>query len=184
MSEVKELKRFIYSAMVTNSSGSQSFYIDAKSREEADERAAKNESDGMYTNDSEVTDLDSLEYEDETTVDDFGDLPLISREQSLLAKLEAAELELIKPLPIGELLHRLEGQTYRKWYDDDELNKWRDRAEAAEARLLVPVKLPSLYNMKMAGDKSTRSMFSGNNSAIKDCAKAIRAAGYPVEGGE
>ncbi|MCW8110135.1 Lar family restriction alleviation protein [Yersinia intermedia] len=56
----------------------------------------------------------------------------------LIAQLEAAQLELIKPLPIGELLHRLEGQTYRKWYDDDELDKMRVRAEAAEARLLVP----------------------------------------------
>ncbi|EOZ1744924.1 hypothetical protein ACQPRD_004155 [Yersinia enterocolitica] len=53
----------------------------------------------------------------------------------LIAQLEAAQLELIKPLPIGELLHRLEGQTYRKWYDDDELNKWRERAEKAEAEL-------------------------------------------------
>ncbi|CQI98180.1 hypothetical protein [Yersinia frederiksenii] len=43
-----------------------------------------------------------------------------------------AELELIKPLPIGELIHRLEGQTYRKWYDGDDLDKMRVRAEAAE----------------------------------------------------
>ncbi|HGG2619846.1 TPA: hypothetical protein ACJFUF_001063 [Yersinia enterocolitica] len=91
MSEIKQLKRFIYSATVTSGSGSQSFYIDAKNREEADKRAANNESDGMYADDSEVTDLDALEYEDETTVDDFGDFPLISREQSLIAKLEAAQ---------------------------------------------------------------------------------------------
>ncbi|MGE4748530.1 hypothetical protein AB8990_03380 [Yersinia enterocolitica] len=94
MSEMKELKRFIYSAMVTSGSGSQSFYIDAKNREEADKRAANNESDGMYADDSEVTDLGALEYEDETTVDDFGGFPLISREQSLIAQLEAAQKEL------------------------------------------------------------------------------------------
>ncbi|EKN4800903.1 hypothetical protein FG446_002124 [Yersinia enterocolitica] len=93
MSEIKELKRFIYSATVTSGSGSQSFYIDAKSREEADARAANNESNGMYADDSEVTDLDALEYEDETTVDDFGDFPLISREQSLIAQLESAQKE-------------------------------------------------------------------------------------------
>lgn len=93
MSEMKELKRFIYSATVTSGSGSQSFYIDAESREEADARAANNESDGMYADDSEVTDLDALDYEDETTVDDFGDFPLISREQSLIAQLEAAQLD-------------------------------------------------------------------------------------------
>ncbi|EOI6597439.1 hypothetical protein ACMVCI_004707 [Yersinia enterocolitica] len=94
MNNIEELKRFIYSATVTSGSGSQSFYIDAKSREEADARAANNESDGMYADDSEVTDLDALEYEDETTVDDFGDFPLISREQSLIAQLEAAQKEL------------------------------------------------------------------------------------------
>lgn len=54
---------------------------------------------------------------------------------SLKAQMEAAQLELIKPLPIGELVQRLEGQTYRKWYDDDELDKWRERAEKAEAEL-------------------------------------------------
>ncbi|HDL7425710.1 TPA: hypothetical protein PXN54_004518 [Yersinia enterocolitica] len=91
MNNIEELKRFIYSATVTSGSGSQSFYIDAKNREEADKRAANNESDGMYADDSEVTDLDALEYEDETTVDDFGDFPLISREQSLIAQLEAAQ---------------------------------------------------------------------------------------------
>ncbi|HHH0459655.1 TPA: hypothetical protein ACPZJF_000325 [Yersinia enterocolitica] len=93
MNNIEELKRFIYSATVTSGSGSQSFYIDAKSREEADARAANNESDGMYADDSEVTDLDALEYEDETTVDYFGDFPLISREQSLIAQLEAAQKE-------------------------------------------------------------------------------------------
>ncbi|CNI59837.1 hypothetical protein [Yersinia bercovieri] len=77
MNNIEELKRFIYSATVTSGSGSQSFYIDAKSREEADARSANNESDGMYADDSEITDLDALEYEDETTVDDFGDFPLI-----------------------------------------------------------------------------------------------------------
>lgn len=93
MNNIEELKRFIYSATVTSGSGSQSFYIDAKNREEADARASNNESDGMYADDSEITDLDALEYEDETTVDDFGDFPLISREQSLLAQLEAAQKE-------------------------------------------------------------------------------------------
>ncbi|AJK18139.1 DUF551 domain-containing protein [Yersinia pseudotuberculosis] len=94
MNNIEELKRFIYSATVTGGSGSQSFYIDAKNREEADKRAANNESDGMYADDSEVTDLAKLDYEDETTVDDFGDFPLISREQSLIDQLEAAQKEL------------------------------------------------------------------------------------------
>ncbi|EPW5280696.1 hypothetical protein ACWMSZ_004185 [Yersinia enterocolitica] len=135
MNNIEELKRFIYSATVTSGSGSQSFYIDAKNREEADKRAANNESDGMYADDSEVTDLDALDYEDETTVDDFGDFPLISREQSLIAQLEAAQHELIKPLPIGELVQRLEGQTYEKWFSESDVKDLRDRAETAKAAL-------------------------------------------------
>ncbi|MGC6386532.1 hypothetical protein ACMV8I_02560 [Ewingella sp. S1.OA.A_B6] len=46
----------------------------------------------------------------------------------LSGKLEAerqradkAELALIKPLPIGELIQRLEGQTYEKWFSQSEL---------------------------------------------------------------
>ncbi|HID3459576.1 TPA: hypothetical protein ACXE2W_002230 [Serratia marcescens] len=58
------------------------------------------------------------------------------------------------------------------------------RLEAAEAKLATPVRLPEKYNMKMAGDKSTKSMFYGHNSAINDSAKAIRAAGFTVEGVE
>lgn len=129
---IDELKRFIYSATVTCGSGSQSFYIDAKNREEADARAANKESDGMYADDSEVTDLDALEYEDETTVDDFGDFPPISREQSLLAKLEAAEQRSddlakaagCKAQKILSLLARLE-------VAEKEIGDWRSIAEAA-----------------------------------------------------
>lgn len=34
---------------------------------------------------------------------------------------DKAELELIKPLPIGELIQRLEGQTYEKWFSQSDL---------------------------------------------------------------
>ena len=53
-----------------------------------------------------------------------------------------------------------------------------------EAKLATPVRLPTKYSMKLAGDKSTRAMFSGHNSAINDSADAIRAAGFTVEGDE
>ncbi len=56
----------------------------------------------------------------------------------LADQLAATELELIKPLPIGELIHRLEGQTYEKWFGESDVKDLRERAEAAEARLLVP----------------------------------------------
>ncbi|CAI2080579.1 Uncharacterised protein [Serratia ficaria] len=58
------------------------------------------------------------------------------------------------------------------------------RVAELEAKLATPVRLPAKYNMKMAGDKSTKSMFYGHNSAINDSAKALRAAGFTVEGDE
>lgn len=39
----------------------------------------------------------------------------------LADQLEKAELELIKPLPIGELVQRLEGQTYEKWFSESDV---------------------------------------------------------------
>ncbi|HFE7862045.1 TPA: hypothetical protein ACGAIE_004313 [Yersinia enterocolitica] len=63
----------------------------------------------------------------------------------LIAQLEAAQQELIKPLPIGELVQRLEGQTYEKWFSESDVKDLRERAEKAEAalsaaneKLLVP----------------------------------------------
>lgn len=56
--------------------------------------------------------------------------------------------------------------------------------DALKERLATPVRLPTKYSLKLAGDKSTRAMFSGHNSAINDSADAIRAAGFKVEGDE
>ncbi len=54
---------------------------------------------------------------------------------ALIAQLEAAQLELIKPLPIGELVHRLEGQTYEKWFSESDVKDLRERAQKTEAAL-------------------------------------------------
>lgn len=180
MAEINKFKRFIYSATVISGSGSQSFYIDEETREEADNRAANKESDGMYANDSEVIDLDSFDYEDETTIDDYGDFPLISREQALLAKLEAAEKgnEFLKE-QLAQLANfnpdwdKLEA-CQESWRELAELQKETlQRAEAAEARLLVPVKLPSHLD------------YQGATRLYRDAVeKHLRASGYPVEGGE
>ncbi|CNF81931.1 TPA: hypothetical protein PXM19_002413 [Yersinia enterocolitica] len=67
---------------------------------------------------------------------------------ALIAQLEAAQQELIKPLPIGELVHRLEGQTYEKWLSESDVKGLWDRAEKAEAALsaaneMVPVTIDS-----------------------------------------
>ncbi|HFJ0103309.1 TPA: hypothetical protein ACGSW7_004496 [Yersinia enterocolitica] len=53
----------------------------------------------------------------------------------LADQLEKVELELIKPLPIGELVHRLEGQTYEKWFSESDVKDLRERAQKAEAAL-------------------------------------------------
>ncbi|EPJ1409042.1 class I SAM-dependent methyltransferase, partial [Yersinia enterocolitica] len=50
--------------------------------------------------------------------------------ENLIAQLEAAERALIRPLPIGELIHRLEGQTYEKWFSESDVKDLRERAEA------------------------------------------------------
>ncbi len=64
----------------------------------------------------------------------------------LRSKLEAAERVLIKPLPISELVHRLEGQTYEKWFSESDVKDLRERAEKAEAAL-------SAANEKLKGDQ-------------------------------
>ncbi|HEI6950076.1 TPA: hypothetical protein SK289_003739 [Yersinia enterocolitica] len=189
MSEIKELKRFIYSATVTSGSGSQSFYIDAKSREEADARAANNESNGMYADDSEITDLDALEYEDETTVDDFGDFPLISREQSLIAQLEAAQ----KERDVFRLAFQQNEQAKQELFAQKDLlitanlniSRRAEKAEAelsaAKEKLKVVALLEELPTPDMRGDepfKEALDYVSGWNA----CVSKIKAAGFTVEG--
>ncbi|HHH1927508.1 TPA: hypothetical protein ACPZT9_003800 [Yersinia enterocolitica] len=194
MSEMKELKRFIYSATVTSGSGSQSFYIDAESREEADARAANNESNGMYADDSEITDLDALEYEDETTVDDFGDFPLISREQSLIAQLEAAQKELFD-FHNQEFQQRLANAEHQLYMKDLAIHnikasrkaQFRKRLaaeaelSAANEKLSKPVVLP---DYRCSPDMHTKQYYEtiGFNLGLDACKAAIKAAGFTAEG--
>lgn len=193
MSEIKQLKRFIYSATVTSGSGSQSFYIDAESREEADERAANNESDGMYADDSEVTDLDALEYEDETTVDDFGDFPLISREQSLIAQLEATQKErdelITRQSKNG--VSRLQSELIQSRINSAEFKQRAEKAEAelsvANEKLSKPVVLPELkeaVEFYLQVRKENPPIELGVHKDADEWLKrtAIKAAGFTVEG--
>ncbi|EPE7782435.1 hypothetical protein ACSOQ1_000823 [Yersinia enterocolitica] len=196
MSEMKELKRFIYSATVTSGSGSQSFYIDAESREEADARAANNESNGMYADDSEITDLDALEYEDETTVDDFGDFPLISREQSLIAQLEAAQKERDE----FRLAFQQNEQAKQELFAQKDLlitanlniSRRAAKAEAelsaANEKLSKPVVLPAGYSVRAGhpineGERNVMIPKEGGRWLSRfDVEHAIRVAGFTVEG--
>ncbi|EOA7127698.1 hypothetical protein ACH117_003552 [Yersinia enterocolitica] len=194
MNNIEELKRFIYSATVTSGSGSQSFYIDAKSREEADARAANNESNGMYADDSEITDLDALEYEDETTVDDFGDFPLISREQSLIAQLEAAqgnikELESkVNHYVAAEYAHKHFDQTpdIIKRADSAELELVKVKAElsAANEKLSKPVVLPPRRIASYFVDEefSNEDLAAIYNAARLEFSVKVKNAGFTVEG--
>ncbi|CNE71141.1 hypothetical protein [Yersinia kristensenii] len=189
MNNIEELKRFIYSATVTSGSGSQSFYIDAKSREEADKRAANNESDGMYADDSEVTDLDALEYEDETTVDDFGDFPLISREQSLITQLEAVQKER-DDLLNQEFQQRLANAEHQLYMKDLAIHnikasrkaQFRKRLaaeaalSAANEKLSKPVVLPEVVVVNISGKYPIEVMYA---SKVKTF---LKAAGFTVEG--
>lgn len=102
----------------------------------------------------------------------------------LIAQLEAAQLELIKPLPIGELVHRLEGQTYEKWFSESDVKDLRERAEAAEAALSAaneklnkPVVLPGSFDYEH-DDLPYLVKVMKKKLVIK----AIKEAGFTVEG--
>lgn len=92
---------------------------------------------------------------------------------ALLAKLEAAE----KLNPLAVNVSELEST-----YIGDirlhmaAISDWKQRAEAAEARLLVPVKLPKYCERYHWSD--------GVFNFKEDIIEAIRKAGYPVEGDE
>ncbi|CNI10627.1 Uncharacterised protein [Yersinia frederiksenii] len=102
----------------------------------------------------------------------------------LRSKLEAAERALIRPLPIGELIHRLEGQTYEKWFSESDVKDLRERAEKAEAELSAandklskPVKLSSNWI-----DPASVWNDDEPTMPVDEVIKAIKAAGFTVEG--
>ncbi|CNE38424.1 Uncharacterised protein [Yersinia intermedia] len=100
----------------------------------------------------------------------------------LADQLEKAELELIKPLPIGELVQRLEGQTYEKWFSESDVKDLRERAEAAEAAEAAL----SAANEKLKGEQVPVAyfaaapdygwdMFNNKEDAIATCQAEIDA---------
>ncbi|EPE7795999.1 hypothetical protein ACSOQT_001023 [Yersinia enterocolitica] len=107
----------------------------------------------------------------------------------LRSKLEAAELELIKPLPIGELVHRLEGQTYEKWFSESDVKDLRERAEKAEAalsaaneKLSKPVVLLDKYVRNEKGQYILDGKCEPRIGFAVGWNAAIKAAGGKVEG--
>ncbi|CFV22158.1 Uncharacterised protein [Yersinia pseudotuberculosis] len=71
----------------------------------------------------------------------------------LRSKLEAAERVLIKPLPISELIHRLEYQTYEKWFSESDVKYLWGRAAKSEAALSA------------ANEKLSKPLVEGNADA-------------------
>ena len=65
------MKRFLYTYSVTAASGTQTFYVDAETQEEADELIQAGGE--IYSNDVEVTDLGEPDRAGETNIDDYGD---------------------------------------------------------------------------------------------------------------
>ncbi|EKN3982417.1 hypothetical protein DVP82_16515 [Yersinia enterocolitica] len=112
----------------------------------------------------------------------------------LADQLEKAELELIKPLPIGELVHRLEGQTYEKWFSESDAKDLRERAQKAEAalsaaneKLSKPVVLPVGYAVRAGhpineGERNVMIPKEGGRWLSRlDVEHAIRVAGFTVK---
>ena len=58
---------------------------------------------------------------DTVIIRDFEAKQLVAAFEAERQRADKAELELIKPLPIGELIQRLEGQTYEKWFSQSDL---------------------------------------------------------------
>lgn len=116
-------------------------------------------------------------FNGETLADNLPDAA-VSLFEAAFASLQA-ELE-AKDKHIADIEHVVAAAKC----DDELWDAMAHRLKTLEAKLATPVRLPEKYNMKMAGDKSTKSMFYGHNSAINDSAKAVRAAGFTVEGDE
>jgi hypothetical protein len=91
-------KRFLYSASIESAAGWQTFYVDAETREEADERAAKHDTDGIYMEEVSVEDLGRLVFDNETAVTDFGDFPPTVAPTAEQAEKDAKAAELSKML--------------------------------------------------------------------------------------
>ncbi|URC22407.1 hypothetical protein SUSUWATARI_00260 [Serratia phage vB_SmaM-Susuwatari] len=50
----------------------------------------------------------------------------------------------------------------------------------AKNKLEEPIELAAKYDPRMAGDKATKAMFYGRNTALNDCAKTLRDRGFNV----
>lgn len=88
----------------------------------------------------------------------------------------------------SELLSALLAENERVASDlvarNGEIEGLRKIAAELEAKLATPVRLPEKDDLRLAGDASTKVVIKFRNSAIDECAEALRAAGFTVEGDE
>jgi hypothetical protein len=93
------MRRFLFSYVVESASGSQTFYVDAETPEDA-LALLKTEGGELYRHEVEVTDLSEPEPSGETTLDDFGDYEPASLppEQEAPAEREAVLAEALEQL--------------------------------------------------------------------------------------
>ena len=69
------MRRFLFDYSITSASGTQTFYVDAETLEEATEKLKTGGE--IYAYNCEVTDLGTPEYSGFTDTDDFGEFPKV-----------------------------------------------------------------------------------------------------------
>lgn len=68
------MKRYLFTASVERAEGTQTFFVDAKSLEEA-RQILGNGGGEIYAHEVDVVALSEFEFERETELTDFGDFP-------------------------------------------------------------------------------------------------------------
>lgn len=110
---------------------------------------------------------------------------------ALLAKLEAAEKERdelkeeeLEWMSHADIHEHLCHQNNLNVEYRNKIHSLSEKLQAAEARLLVPVNLPGIGGVEPTSAPEFVNYADGWRDGIIACKEAIRAAGYPVEGGE
>jgi hypothetical protein len=75
------MKRYVYNLAVKSAEGCQQFYIDAETKDEADNLIKTGGE--IYCSDVNVVDLYEPEFSHETTLDDFGEMEIVIKTRSL-----------------------------------------------------------------------------------------------------
>lgn len=102
------------------------------------------------------------------------------RVAEMIAALEQAQQELIKPLAIGELTHRLENQTGEKWIREAAPSGMMQLSNEPAETKRKSVELPRFAAVTWHLSDVAKRRTSEEN--VRDVLDAIRTAGGTVEG--